>query len=86
MSRMRIIAKIRKNPDYKAIARYLEQIGLTWEVCPPTGHGHPFIRILMPDRTHLDFTIACTPSGGCNADARVAYLKRCMAAHGRGAG
>lgn len=79
MSRMRIAAKIRKNPDYKSIDRFLDQHGFRHEIHPPTGKGHPFLRIDLPDGRQLDFHIACTPAGRCNADARLARLRRHLA-------
>lgn len=82
MSRMRIAAKIRKNPDYKSIDRFLDQIGFRHEIHPPTGKGHPFLRIDLPDGRQLDFHIACTPAGRCNADARLARLRRHLADSG----
>lgn len=83
MSRMRILAKVRTNPDYKVLAAYLEKIGLSFEVCPPTGKGHPFLRIDLPHSAEpLVFHISCTPMGRVNGDARVCKLRRALAAAG----
>ena len=82
MSRMRIEAKIRKNADFIALTRFLETIGFEYEVFPPTGKGHPFLRIDLPNHRQIDFHIACTPAGHCNAGARVTRLRRRLAEAG----
>lgn len=79
MSRMRIEAKIRKNADFIALTRFLDCIGFRHDVHPPTGKGHPFLRIDLPDGRQIDFHIACTPAGHCNAGARVTRLRRRLA-------
>lgn len=78
MSRMRIEAKVRTNPDYKAAIRYLDQIGLRYEVCAHPGKGHPFLRITLPDGDDMAFTIASSPRGRVNTDAVVARLRRAI--------
>lgn len=78
MSRMRIEAKVRKNPDYIAATGYLDQIGLRFEVVNHPGKGHPFLRITLPHGDTMAFTIACTPRGRINQDAVVARLKRAI--------
>lgn len=82
MSRMRILAKVRNNPDYIALARFLDSIGFRYVVHPPTGKGHPFLRISLPHGVDLDHYITCTPKGHINSDARVARLKRALASAG----
>ena len=82
MSRQRIIQKVRKNPDYQALARFLEEKALQWEVLPPTGKGHPFMRISLPNGETIDYQISCTPMGGCNVKSRVASLRRVLAEKG----
>lgn len=86
MSRQRIIQKVRKNADYQALARFLEEQGLQWEVLPPTGKGHPFMRISLPDGGTIDYQISCTPMGGCNVKSRVASLRRALIERGVGVG
>lgn len=44
-SKSRLINKVRKNLCYRECARILDEIGLEWELCPPTGKGHPFLAI-----------------------------------------
>lgn len=82
MSRMRIIAKVRTNPDFKAIARFLDEHGLSFVACPPLGKGHPYLLIAMPDGREVAHTITCTPCGRANATARVATLRRVLIAAG----
>lgn len=78
MSRMRIEAKVRKNPDYIAATGYLDQIGLRFEVKAHQGKGHPYLLITLPLGDTMAFTIACTPRGRINQDAVVARLKRAI--------
>lgn len=82
MSRMRIKAKLRTNPEFKILTAHLDSLGFRYEVCAPTGKGHPFLRIDVPGIAQvLTHHIACTPRGGINAQSRVAGLKRAIAAH-----
>lgn len=82
MSRMRIEAKVRKNADFQAIKRYLNDIGLRFETHRPTGKGHPFIRIDLPGGGTLDQFITCTPRGRSNPDAYVSKLRRALISAG----
>ncbi|MGP9804048.1 hypothetical protein [Paracoccus sp. NSM] len=82
MSRQRIGAKIRKNPDYIALARYLDAHDLKHEIVPPTGKGHPALRITLPDGSDMIHHIACTPRGRCHVAPRVAQLRRRLEAKG----
>lgn len=84
MSRQRIAAKVRKNPDFIALTRYLDALGLAHQVIPPTGKGHPALRIILPDGSDLIHHIACTPRGRLNSAAPVAKLRRRLAAIGGG--
>ncbi|TJZ85818.1 hypothetical protein [Paracoccus hibiscisoli] len=76
MSRFRLTAKVRKNADYIALSRFLDDLGLPHEVVQPNAKGHPALRITLPTGTLMDHHIACTPRGWCNAPARVAALRR----------
>lgn len=82
MSRFRLSAKLRKNEDFKAITSWLDGQGLEWRVVPPSGKGHPGIEIDLPDGETITHQITCTPRGGGNARAALAYLRRTL----RGAG
>lgn len=81
MSRHRISAKIRTNPDYQAMTRYLDAEGIAYELRAPEGKGHPFLVITGPDGRTSRVPIACTPKGRCNTEARVASLKRHLRRH-----
>jgi hypothetical protein len=84
LSKHRLGFRVRKNPDYEALARYLKGIDLRHRVGFPgrREHGHPAILIALPDGGEVAFTIASTPMGGCNTKSRVAELKRFLAKHG----
>lgn len=41
----RLIQKVRKNPDFVAATRLLDELGLDYALEPPTGKGHPILRI-----------------------------------------
>ncbi len=82
MSRFRLSAKVRTNSDYRALARFLNEIGLPHEVVQPNSKGHPAIRIILPCGSVLDHHIACTPRGRCNTVAIVARLRRRLIAVG----
>lgn len=84
MSRNRLMAKIRRNPDYIAKARHLDSLGLSYRVAYPNGRatGHPAIFITLPDGREVHNSIASTPSPRLNMDGCVSELKRFLAAHG----
>lgn len=82
MSRFRLSARVRVNPDYQAMARFLDDLGLRHEIVKPNGKGHPALSITLPCGAVLVHHIACSPRGWCNGQARVAALKRRLAAAG----
>lgn len=84
MSRCRIIAKVRKNPDYDGIARYLDGIGLRHRVAYPNGRtsGHPAVFITLPSGAEVHFVIASTPKAWISVAARVAKVRKLLQAHG----
>lgn len=82
MSRHRLIAKVRKNPDYVEAARILDELGLDHElVPPPSGRGHPRLRIAIGDQ-HVDHVIACTPRGRINLGRVRGELKTLLRQYG----
>lgn len=82
MSRMRIANKVRKNMDFDAIRRHLDSLSIAFEVCPPTGKGHPFLKVSVPGVSKpLIYHIACTPKGAGNSRAALANLKRAIRDH-----
>ena len=83
MSRNRIIAKLRKNHCFQKTTALLEEMSLRYEVCPPTGKGHPFILIENPNggdpiRHHM----ACTPKTYKSGDRAVSELIKKLEAAG----
>jgi len=84
MSRHRLIAKIRTNPDYSGLARYLDALGLRHRVNFPNGRvtGHPALLITTPTGVEIAFTISSTPHGRCNVPDRIAKLRRFLIKHG----
>ena len=40
-----LLAKVRKNPDYVATVRFLDEVGLDFVLEAPRGKGHPIVRI-----------------------------------------
>lgn len=78
MSRMRIEAKVRKNPDFVAMTTYLDSLGLEWSVQNPTGKGHPKLVILLPSGSTYAHTMACTPRLNSPPAGKVAQLKRAL--------
>lgn len=79
MSRMRIEAKVRCNPDYKACTAYLDGLGLPWEVLPPTGKGHPKLAVTLPSGGTYYHPIGCSPSGRLSTGRVLASLRRGLA-------
>lgn len=82
MSRMRIMAKVRKNPDYQALTRYLEDLDLPFELCKPEGKGHPYLMIFGDGGQTLKHLISCTPGPRACSAARVSELRRRLEAAG----
>lgn len=76
MSKSRMEAKVRKNPDFIACTDYLDQLGLKWEVLPPTGTGHPKLSILLPNGETYKHPIPCTPRQSVNPGVALSKLKR----------
>ena len=77
MSRMRIITKLRKNTCFQLCTKLLDDLGLTWEVHPPTGKGHPFILIEHPNGgEQIKFLVAATPKSYATGPRSVGNLRR----------
>ena len=75
-SKQRIGNKLRQNDEYTAICRYLEGKSLTHTAHPPTGHGHPYLLIDLPNGETLRHSVACTPRGGGHPPKALAYLRK----------
>ena len=83
MSRMRIITKLRKNQCFQLCAKLLDDLGLAYEVHPPTGKGHPFILIEHPHSgEQIKFLVAATPKSYATGPRSVASLRRKLEAAG----
>ena len=84
MSRMRITAKLRKNQCFIEATRMLDELGLHYDVHPPTGKGHPFLLIKHPDPDHdpIKHLVACTPKSYATGPRAVASLRRKLQAAG----
>lgn len=59
--RSRLIQKVRKNQCFKECTRILEDMGLEWELRPPTGKGHPFL-LIRTEAGEIRQHIATTPA------------------------
>ena len=75
MSRVRITAKVRKNPCYIAVADELDRLGLPWELLPASGKGHP-IMLIEIGATVYRRPIACTPKMNTPSSAALGSLRR----------
>jgi hypothetical protein len=60
MSRLRVGAKVRKNPDFDVVARELDRLGLSWTLNPATGKGHPMLHIIIGGTVYRR-PVSCTP-------------------------
>jgi|GEM_PF-2959919 len=78
MSKPRLHIKLSKNAEYPAITGYLEKVGFCFELHNPTGKGHPFIRIKLPDGRDLDHFINSTPKASGNPRAALGKLRRAL--------
>ena len=78
-SKSRLVQKLRQTPHFPAMERYLDGLGLRWSINPPTGSGHPYLLIQMPDGREIKHSVACTPRSSTNPDATLSRLKRAMA-------
>jgi hypothetical protein len=82
VSRNRIAAKVRTNPDYQALTRHLDGLGIRWAVCAPESKGHPYLLISDADGGTFRHSIACSPRGYINVPARIAQLNRALRQRG----
>jgi hypothetical protein len=78
MSRQRIIAKLRKNYCYAECARMLDDLGLAYDLHPPTGKGHPFLLIQHPDpeQDAIKQHVATTPHSRSSGRRTIADLRK----------
>jgi hypothetical protein len=60
MSRLRIEAKVRKNPDFETVSAELDRLGIEWSLNPATGKGHPMMHITVRGVVHRR-PVGCTP-------------------------
>jgi hypothetical protein len=60
MSRVRLEAKVRKNPDFDTVSRELDRLGLSWSLNTATGKGHPMLHIQIGGIVYRR-PVACTP-------------------------
>ena len=82
MSRNRIIAKLRKNHCFQKTCALLDEMKLRYEVCPPTGKGHPFLLIENPNGEQIRHHMACTPKSYKSGDRAVSELIKKLEAAG----
>lgn len=61
VSRNRIVAKVRTNPDYQALTRHLDSLDIRWATCPPEAKGHPYLLITDAAGESFRHTISCMP-------------------------
>lgn len=81
MSRVRIQAKVRTNPDFCAVTAELDRLGLPWEVQPPRGKGHPTMTVEIAGVRHRRH-IACTPRQNTPSAAALVSLRRWLRERG----
>ena len=81
MSRVRIEAKVRTNPDFAVVTGELDRLGLPWEVHPPRGKGHPTLSIEIAGVAHRKH-IACTPRQSVPSAAALVALRRWLRERG----
>ena len=82
MSRYRLESRLRRNADFQAVTRYLDDAGLEWRVVKRNAKGHPHLRVEDQLGTVAWLMIASTPMGGCNTASRVAGARRILIAAG----
>lgn len=84
MSRNRLVAKVRTNDDYRALARLLDDLDLRHRVAMPNGRtsGHPALFVTLPTGAEVPFTIACTPKGYISIPMRLNRLRKFLRDHG----
>lgn len=81
MSRWRLDKRLRKNPDFEAMTRFLDGVGLKWQVVKPNEKGHPALEVTSPDGIVVVHYIASTPHMRGNSDGALARLKRKLRGH-----
>jgi hypothetical protein len=75
VSRVRIEAKVRKNPCFEVITEELNRLDLTWTLEPASGKGHPIMLIEVNGKTYRR-PIACTPTKNIPSSAALGSLRR----------
>lgn len=76
MSKPRLQIKLQQNAEYPAITGFLEKIGFSYVLHGPTGKGHPFLKIRLPDGRFMDHFINSTPRANGNPKAALSKLRR----------
>jgi hypothetical protein len=61
----RLANKVRKNPDFIHATRLLDDLGIEWELCDPTGKGHAYLAI----KGGLRWPVSTTPRGRMRTSA-----------------
>lgn len=83
MSRMKLATKLRQNVEYPAVVSFLDGLGLKFDLFPPPGKGHPFLKIDIPGRAEpLTFHLNCTPRAGGNPKSALGRLRRALRSAG----
>lgn len=78
MSKPRLHVKLKKNDEYPAITGFLDKVGFAFVLHGPTGKGHPFLRIRLPDGRELDHYVNSTPNANGNPRAAIGKLRRAL--------
>lgn len=81
-SESRIIQKVRKNHCYQQQVQILHDLGLSFELHPPTGKGHPFLLIQNPNGGTIRHSVATTPKRRSTGNGAVNLLRRRLLQHG----
>ena len=67
-----LLRNLRKQAWFERVARQIEEAGATFEVAPPSGHGHPKLLITHEGRTTA-FGVPC--SGQANSRNRLLQMR-----------
>lgn len=83
MSRQRILSKLRKQAWFKPTMVLLDELGIDFEIVPPTGRGHPMLKFEAAGGQHR-VPLPGSPSGGSEAEHYIANeIKRRVRGHTR---
>jgi len=74
-SRNRLIRRLKKNADYRALVGWCNEQGLDYAVHTPRGVGHPYLTI-TDGRTTIRKTVTVTPSNCGHVNTALKAVKK----------